>query len=125
MEPGRKRSDDLHEAVYEKLKEVARDRKLITYSEVNEECKLELDFEKREGRVKIGELLSEISEHEVESGRPMLPAVVVRKEEDGTYGDPGEGFYELARELGVFRGDNRYIFWVSELNAVYNYWSSH
>jgi hypothetical protein len=50
---------------------------------------------------------------------------VVRKERDGTYGDPGEGFYELARDLDVFHGDNKYIFWVSELNAVHNYWSSH
>lgn len=115
----------MHKAICEKLKEVARAKKLITYSEINEECKLGLDFERPEDRGKIGELLDEISEHEVKSGRPMLSAVVVHKEQDGTYGDPGEGFYQLTRELEVFRGDNRYIFWVSELNRVYNYWSSH
>ncbi|TET67877.1 MAG: hypothetical protein E3J40_02425 [Dehalococcoidia bacterium] len=115
----------MHEAIYEKLKEVARTSCLITYDELNRELKLGLDFEKREDRGKVGELLGEISKHEVEAGRPMLQAMVVRKERDGTYGDPGEGFYELARDLGVFHGDNKYIFWVSELNAVHNYWSSH
>ena len=115
----------MDEAIYEKLKEVARTGCLITYDELNRELKLGLDFEKREDRGQIGELLGEISKHEVEAGRPMPQAVVVRKERDGTYGDPGEGFYELARDLGVFHGDNKYIFWVSELNAVHNYWSSH
>jgi hypothetical protein len=115
----------MQEAIYGKLKEVAQARKLIAYSELNEELKLGLDFDRPEDRRKIGEWLGEISEHEVKAGRPMLPAVVVHKEQDGTYGDPGEGFYQLAKERNIFHGDNKYIFWVSELNAVHNYWSSH
>ena len=115
----------MHKAIYEKLKEVARDKKLIAYSELNEELKLGLDFDRPKDRGKIGEWLDEILEHEVESGRPMLSAVVVREEEDRSYGAPGDGFFRLASELSVFRGDNKYIFWVSELSRVYNYWSSH
>ncbi len=115
----------MHKAIYEKLKEVARDKKLIAYSELNEALKLGLDFDRPEDRGKIGEWLDEILEHEIESGRPMLSAVVVREEEDRSYGAPGEGFYQLARERDIFRGDNKYIFWVSELSRVYNYWSSH
>jgi len=115
----------MHKAIYEKLQEVARAKKLIAYSELNEELKLGLDFDKPEDRGKIGEWLDEILEHEIESGRPMLSAVVVREEEDRSYGAPGEGFYQLARERDIFRGDNKYIFWVSELNVVHNYWSSH
>ena len=115
----------MHKAIYEKLKEVARAKRLIAYSELNEELKLGLDFDKPEDRGKIGQWLDEILEHEVESGRPMLSAVLVHKEQDGTYGDPGDGFFRLARDRDIFQGDNKYIFWVSELNRVYNYWSSH
>ncbi len=46
----------MHEAIYEKLKEVARDKKLIAYSELNEELKLDLDFDRPEDRGKIGEV---------------------------------------------------------------------
>ncbi len=36
-----------------------------------------------------------------------------------------EKLKEVARDRDIFQGDNKYIFWVSELNRVYNYWSSH
>ena len=46
----------MHEAIYEKLKEVARARKLITYGEMNEEFNPGLDFDRPEDRGKVGEL---------------------------------------------------------------------
>ena len=115
----------MHEAIYVKIQEVASERGLITYSDLNDELDLGLDFDDPEDRKQIGEWLGEISEYEVELGHPMLSAVVVQKERIGTFGDSGEGFYKIAIDLEVFQGDNKYIFWVSELNAVHNYWSSH
>ena len=46
----------MHEAIFEKLKEVARARKLITYGEMNEEFNPGLDFDRPEDRGKVGEL---------------------------------------------------------------------
>jgi hypothetical protein len=47
-------------------------------------------------------------------------AVVVQAENK-----PGEGFFKLARELGLFLGSDELAFWVKELNRVWDYWSSH
>jgi len=108
----------MYDAIYKKLKEVARARKLITYTDIGEKVGL------RANDPQLWQLLDKISRQEHEQGRPMLSAVVVQKEGE-SHGAPGDGFFKLARDLGVFREDNKYIFWVSELNVVYNYWSSH
>ncbi len=68
----------------------------------------------------IGHLLGEISEDEFNSGRPMLSAVAVN-----VHGEPGLGFYSLARDLGrldkVSDGVDK-AFWESELQDVYETW---
>jgi len=115
----------MQEAIYARIQEIAREKDLITYSKLNKELKLGLDFNFDKDRKQIGEWLGEISQHEVQLGHPMLSAVVVQQESDGSFGHPGEGFYNIAKDLNVFRGNNKFIFWVSELNAVHNYWSSH
>src|SRR5437764_15237002 len=43
----------------------------------------------------VGHILGEISEDEVEAGRPMLSSLAVSIKEK-----PSEGFYNLARRLG-------------------------
>jgi len=108
----------MHEAIYEKLKEVARAKRLITYTDIGKKVGL------RANDPQLWQLLDKINRQEHEQGRPLLSAVVVQKEGE-SQGAPGEGFFKLAKDLGVFHGDNKYIFWVSELNAVHNYWSSH
>lgn len=108
----------MHEAIYEELKKVARDKKLITYTDLAKKVGL------RANDPELWQLLDKINRQEHKQGRPMLSAVVVQKEGD-TYGAPGDGFFKLARDLSVFQGDYKYIFWVSELNTVHNYWSSH
>ena len=68
----------------------------------------------------LGHLLGEISEDEVNNGRPMLSAVAVN-----TQGIPGPGFYALARDLGKEFDDSRegrLKFWKSELGIVYEVW---
>jgi len=108
----------MHEKIYEELKKVARDKKLITYTDIGEKVGL------MASDPELWQMLDKINRKEHEQGHPMLSAVVVQKEGE-SYGAPGDGFFKLARELGVFGGDNKYIFWVGELNAVHNYWSSH
>ena len=109
----------MHEAIYEKLKEVARSQKLISYTELNEELNLGLNFENPSDRNLIGGWLGEISEFEVSQGRPMLSAIVVHKEGQ-SYKDPGGGFYKWARHLGRYHGEYDYIFWATEVKEVHD-----
>lgn len=68
--------------------------------------------------VEVGQLIGEISEDEVQARRPMLSAVVV-----GTSGEPGPGFYTLARQLGLLKpDDDERKFWRAQLDAVYQTW---
>jgi hypothetical protein len=66
----------------------------------------------------VGWLLGEISEDEVNAGRPMLSSVTV-----GANGKAGPGFFGLARELGRLpvNGDES-EFWERERAAAYDAW---
>jgi hypothetical protein len=66
-----------------------------------------------------GHLLGEISEDEVQAGRPMLSALVVT-----VAGKPGSGFINLAKDLGKFSGGtvDEVRFWRQECQAVYQSW---
>ncbi len=69
----------------------------------------------------VGQILGEISEDEHRQGRPMLSAVAV-----STSGQPGEGFYELARALGKLKSESlkeSHLFWERERAAVYDEWA--
>ena len=71
----------------EKLIEVAKRKRTILYSEVAPVVKLQAhDFT-------LFRILDDINRHEHEAGRPLLTAVVVRKED----GMPGGGFFKVAR----------------------------
>jgi len=108
----------MNQCVYEKLKEVARARRVITYSEIAPLTDLGIT-NPRDPR--LANVLHEICSHEVQHGRPMLGAVVMRK--GGNC--PGDGFFKGAREMGRFCGDDKLAFWASELKKVHTYWSSH
>ena len=106
----------MHQAAYEKLKEVARAGGVIYYSQVAPVAGV--------GPRNLGQILGEVCQGEVHQGRPMLGAVVVRKDSHL----PGQGFFKSARKLGLFQGSNdkeRREFWVQELRKVHGYWSSH
>ena len=66
------------------------------------------------------ELLGQISKAENEEGRGMLSVVVVHKSGDKR-GQPGDGFFKLAQELGRDVHD-RLEFWATELRYVRNAW---
>jgi hypothetical protein len=66
---------------------------------------------------KLGKILGEISEYEVEQGRPMLSAIAVNVNELA-----GTGFYVLARELGKLQDQSQEEFWEDEKKSVYETW---
>jgi len=110
----------MHGSIYEKLKEVARARRLITYGEVAEV--VDLDWRKNYGKCRqIFVILKRICADEVRQGCPMLGAMVVGKRSN----IPGEGFFTSARKLGFFQGDDKLAFWTGERERVYDYWASH
>ncbi len=114
----------MRDDIREKLIQIARLQDLISYDDLNKQLNLGLDFTLPPDRNLIGHRLDEISEYEVRAGRHMLSAVVVHKEGEG-FGDPGEGFYECARELGVYNGRDDLGFWAKEVKWLHDYWSSH
>ncbi len=114
------KSGQIYNAIYEKLREVARTHRLITYGEVAEV--IGLDWQKNFGKCRqIPRVLEKICTTENEHGRPMLSAVVVRKDA----GIPGAGFFVVASDLKRFRGTDTKSFWQSERDRVWDYWSSH
>ena len=105
--------------VYAELLQAARYRGVITYQTVAEIMGLPLtgNYMGKE----VGQLIGEISQDEVQNGRPMLSALVV-----GVSGVPGEGFLTWAKELGRLTDDSkeaRAAFWESEKQAVYQAWA--
>ena len=99
----------MNQAIYERLKEVARAKEVINYSEI------------MPNRRVIGRILEEICRYEVQRGHPMLAAVVVRKDTRM----PGKAFFDLAHRLDTYTGNDDRTFWKSELSRVHNYWQSH
>lgn len=72
---------------------------------------------------KLANELGTISEHEYESGRPLISVVVVRKDDKM----PGLGFFKLANALGVMKHsvkswENRVAFFAAEHKRTVKYW---
>lgn len=116
-------------AIYEVLKDVARRggetaEGLITYKELTRRVGLPLNHEGDVSR--ISKLLGEISSSEHAQKRPLITAVVVQGEWAGNPQMPGEGFFNLARELGLYAGKtdlDDVEFFAKELQRVYSFWS--
>ena len=105
----------MNQALYQKLKEIARARSVITYSDIAPLVGVDI-------RTSLGRLIAEVCAHEVAHGRPMLGSVVVRK----NTGMPGDGYFKGACRLGQFDPDGKKgkrAFWAEELERVYDGWS--
>lgn len=76
-------------------------------------------------RDEIATLLREIAVHEHNVGRPMLTALIVHRGNDN---NPGEGFFSIARELGLYNGSRhqvaRVTFWANQVANVHNHWTT-
>ncbi|HWP91546.1 MAG TPA: hypothetical protein VNN20_05050 [Thermodesulfobacteriota bacterium] len=94
------------------LRDRARKRQLITYSELAEKLThvtIEPPYHP------LYWMLGEISTTEHNAGRPLLSAIVVRRDDNM----PGNGFFELADELGYDISDDT-LFWADQLKKVFS-----
>ena len=105
--------------LYEKLVELAKAKKLASYSEVAP--LIGLDMSQEADRNEIARKLGDIVFHEHQNNRPMLTALVVHQ---GGYNNPGEGFFSAAEKIGLFKRTRdpmkRTIFWSNQVSLVHN-----
>jgi len=112
----------MHQAIYEELVRVARDRRVetTTYGQLAPLAQLHLD--NPADRRRLSEILGQISSYEHSQGHPMLSAVVIYVDKNR----PGDGFFTLAQELGLYGGSNheesKIDFWIAELKRVHDFW---
>ena len=109
----------LRDEMRDVMVETARQGQLITYSELCAQLKTAyLHYHSPQ----IVRLLDEIGMVEKEAGRPILPAVVVGKQS----GIPGAGYFRIAGEGHDNEGNfDPKVNWEADLQAVFDYWSTH
>lgn len=112
----------MNETLYNELVRLARSRDLAAYSDVAP--LVGLDMANEDDRNEIARLLGEIATHEQNENRPMLTALVVHRGNDN---NPGEGFFSIAHDFGLYDGSRdqiaRLIFWSNQVTAVHNNWA--
>jgi hypothetical protein len=106
----------MNEVLYKRLTEVARRGSVTRYGEVAPLVGLDMAVPGDRDRISI--LLDEISRHEHGLGHPLLSAVVIHKDDNM----PGNGFFALAQGLKLFRGGDRFLYFVEELRRVHDHW---
>lgn len=106
------------DAIYEELLNVAKGRRVTYYSDIAPLAGLDMNSEV--DRIRIAQILGEISKEERRAGRPLLSAVVVLKDQNV----PGRGFFDLASSLGLYDGRDDVSYWTQELRSVHQYWST-
>ncbi|MBL0572769.1 MULTISPECIES: hypothetical protein [Aeromonas] len=113
----------MNRVLYSELQKLARSQNLAAYSDVAPLVGLSMDNDA--DRNEIARLLGEIAIHENSEGRPMLTALIVHRGHDN---NPGEGFFGIAQELGLFNGTRDQIakltFWANQVTQVHNYWAN-
>jgi hypothetical protein len=112
------RGTKAYHIIYAELIQAARYRGTLTYKELADAAGLPMEWPRL--GVVSGEYLGAISEDEARHGRPMLSAIAV-----SAAGEPGEGFFGLAKQLGRIVGDSaadKTAFWQREKLAVYDTW---
>ena len=88
------------QAIHEELLRVARSQRVVNYSDVAPLAGLNMDSP--EDRNRIADILDVISQAEHRAGKPLLSAVVIRRDKNM----PGAGFFNLARRLGLHGSGN-------------------
>ncbi len=103
--------------IREELVRVARNRGYINYSDVAPLAGLNMDL--AYDRNQIADILDGISQAEHNAGRPLLSAVVIRRDMNM----PGKGFFALAKRLGLLREGDNLEYWLAELRRVHDHWA--
>ena len=104
--------NEAHRALVERAKV----RDTMTYTELAGKIRT-IQFEAHD--LRLNHLIGQVSKEENTAGRGMLSVIVVHKTGDG---QPGDGFFELANQLGRNTSDKMQC-WINELNKVYACWS--
>lgn len=111
----------MNQILYTELTRLARARRLAAYSDVSPLIGLSMGDER--DRDEIARLLGEIAVHEHREGRPMLTALIVHRGNDN---NPGEGFFSIAHQLGLYGGSRdqitRLMFWANQVTSLHNHW---
>lgn len=105
-----------------KLIELARLKTPWSYSQLNEQLQLHLDFKNPYDRELIGDWLGEISLHEFHMKRPLLSSLIIHKSNDREQGD---GFYKLCEQ--IYGDDWKSLkadkdFELNEMKKCYSFW---
>ncbi len=107
----------LHQPIYKELKRLAKRQETTTYSAIAPLAALDMD--NPADRQEMRQILGKISTYEHQHGRPMLTAIVVHKHDN----IPGNGFFELARHLGLLsEGDEELAFFCREVARIHAEW---
>ena len=96
---------------------LARRRETITYGILGH--KFGLDVGETEQRNHVSNLLDDINRDELRAERPMLSSIVV----SAGSGMPGSGYFNLARRLELYDGNDDRAFWEEQVERVFDYWS--
>ncbi len=112
--------EELIKELMKKCIEVAANEKTIHYCEIMDY--LGLDVTNIADRNFFGELMGGVNEmtaspESVEQGY-LLTSVIVHKS-FGKPTEPGEGYFDLARDIKMLKNQNKYDFWREELNECY------
>jgi hypothetical protein len=111
----------MNQTLYDKLVDLAKTDDLAAYSNVAPLIGLDManDADRDEIAIKLGE----IARFEHAHGRPMLTSLIVHYGNDN---NPGEGYFAIAKELGLYSGSRdsikRLTFWANQVRLVYNHW---
>ena len=105
-----------------KLIELARAKTPWSYTQLNEQLQLGLNFQNPYDRDLIGDWLGEVSLHEFNNKRPLLSALIIHKSSDKEQGD---GFYKLCEE--IYGEDWKSLkankdFELEEMKKCYSFW---
>jgi hypothetical protein len=96
----------------------------VSYSDANKELAArtgqpQFDFSQDAGRAAMGHLLGRISRNRSWPAARLLISALVRYQDEP---DAGRGFFKLARELGLIRGNlselERLTFWLDHVRQV-------
>jgi hypothetical protein len=102
--------------VYDKLVQVAKARRTITFRELGQVADMLLDSD--DDTKMLGLILDGIADQEVREGRPLLPVLVVNESNNM----PGAGLFKYAKRRNLQKGDDL-TFFATELKRVYDYWA--
>lgn len=116
----------LYARAYEILKRKAREGHTITYGNLAKEAA-------PQGRnplvawphevLALADMLGAISVYVHHQKLPLLGVLVVHQDRgDDAMPMPGNGFFELAKELGLFDGGDREVFFCKESERVFKDW---